>query len=189
MAVQARSLLAGVRALAEGFPAVRMSAEASAAMTVLSPGEYLSLEQRMAELVCTLPVSALCQYARSSTTGPVLRDAVGVHLPGIREAQLHTGTSELGLVLRGEVDDGNAEVLEVAVTAFTAVPPRVLCLDIAELTFVDIAACRALALGSWDFRASGGQVLLVAPVPPVERTLRLLGLGDLPGFQLIGGNP
>ena len=49
------------RALAEGFPAVRMSAGASAALTVLSPGDYLSLEWRMDELARSLPVSALCR--------------------------------------------------------------------------------------------------------------------------------
>ena len=177
------------RALAEGFPAVRMSVGVLGALTILSPGHHLTVEQRLAELVRSLPVSALCQYARSSTRGPALRDAVGVHVPGIREAWFGTGESELGLALRGEVDAGNAEVLEAAVTAFTAVPPCVLCLDLAELTFVDVAACRALAQGSRDLRASGGRVLLVAPPPPVERTLCLLGLDDLPGFQLVGESP
>ena len=173
------------RALAEGFPAVRMSVGALGAVTILSPGHHLTVERRLEELVRSLPVSALCQYARSSTRGPALRDAVGVHVPGIRETWFGTGESELGLVLRGEVDAGNAEVLEAAVTAFTDVPPRVLALDLAELSFVDVAACRALAYGSADFRASGGRVLLVAAPPPVERTLRLLGLSDLPGFRLI----
>ena len=172
-------------ARAEGFPAVRMSAEAAAALTFLSPEDYLSMERGMDELARGLPVSALCQYPRSSTTGTGLRDAVGVHLPGIRERYFATGTGELGLVLRGEVEASSAEVLEAAVTAFTDGPPRVLCLDLAELSFVDVAACRALAHGSSNFRASGGQVLLAAPTFPVERTLRLLGLNDLPGFQLI----
>ncbi|MGR6964056.1 MEDS domain-containing protein [Geodermatophilus sp. URMC 61] len=174
------------RALAEGFPAVRMSVGALAAVTVLSPGHYLTVERRMDELVRSLPVSALCQYARSVTTGPALRGAVGVHVAGVREAYFATGAGELGLVLRGEADAGNAEVLEAAVTAFTDVPPRVLYLDLAELSFIDVAACRALAHGSWGFRACGGQVLLVAPPSPVERTLRLLELSDLPGFRLIG---
>ncbi len=111
-----------------------------------------------------------------------------MHLPGIREAYFATGAGELGLVLRGEVDAGNAEVLEAAVTATTDVPPCMLYLDLAQLSFVDVAACRALVRGSSDFRASGGQVLLVAPTPPVERTLRLLGLSDLQGFHLIGRN-
>ena len=177
------------RALAEGFPAVRMSAGASAALTILSPGDHLSVERGMDELARSLPVSALCQYERSCTTGSRLRDAVGVHVRGIREGYFATGTGELGLVLRGEVDAGNAEVLEAAVTAFTDVPPRVLRLDVAELSFVDVAACRALVRGSRDFRASGGRVLLAAPTPPVERTLRLLGLSDLPGFQVNGGDP
>ncbi len=174
------------RALAEGFSAVRMSVGVLGALTILSPGHHLTVEQRLEELVRSLPVSALCQYARSSTRGPALRDAVGVHVPGIRETWFGTGESELGLVLRGEVDAGNAEVLEAAVTAFTDVPPCVLCLDLAELTFIDVAACRALVQGSRDLRASGGRVLLVAPPPPVERTLCLLGLDDLPGFQLVG---
>ena len=173
------------RALAERFPAVRLSTGDAAAMTMLSSGDYLSVEERIDELVGTRPVSVLCEYVPGAATGPGLRDAVGVHVPGIREARFHTDTGELGLVLRGEVDAGSAEILEAAVTAFTDVPPGVLCLDLAELSFVDVAACRALAHGSGDFRASGGRVLLVAPPPPVERILRLLGLSDLPGFQLI----
>ena len=168
---------------------MRMSVGALAAATVLSSGHYLTVERRMDELVRSLPVSALCQYARSVTTGPALRSAVGVHVAGVREAYFATRAGELGLVLRGEADAGNAEVLEAAVTAFTDVPPCVLSLDLAELTFIDVAACRALALGSRHLRASGGRVLLVAPPPPVERTLCLLGLTDLPGFQLVGEDP
>jgi len=158
-------------------------------MTALSPGDYRSAEDRIDQLIRTLPVSVLCEYVPGSGTCPGLRDAVGVHVRGIREAYLHTSAGDLGLVLRGEVDAGNAEVLEATVAAFTDGPPRVLCLDLAELSFVDVAACRALVRGSLDLRASGGQVLLVAPAPPVERTLRLLGLSDLPGFELIGGDP
>ncbi len=176
-------------ALSEGFPAVRMSVGALGVLTILSSGHHFTVETRVAELVRSLPVSALCQYARDSTTGPALRDAVGVHVPGVRETCFSTGADERGLVLRGEVDAGNAEVLEAAVSAFTDVPPCVLSLDLAELTFVDVAACRALAHGSRNFRADGGEVLLVAPPPPVGRTLGLLGLGDLHGFQLIEGDP
>lgn len=177
------------RALAEGFPAVRMSVGVLGALTILSPGHRLTVERRLEELVRSLPVSALCQYARDSCRGPALRDAVGVHVRGVREASFRTGESELGLVLRGEVDAGNADVLEAAVAAFTDVPPGVLCLDLAELTFVDVAACRALAQGSRDLRAAGGRLLLVAPPPPVRRTLCLLGLSELPGFQLVGERP
>jgi anti-anti-sigma factor len=177
------------RALAEGFPAVRMSADALSASTVLAPGDHLVLERQMDELVRCLPVSALCRYARRATVESVLRDAVGVHVPGIREAYFSTGADDLGLVLRGEVDATNAEVLEAAVTALTDVPPCALCLDLADLVFVDVAGCRALARGTRDFRAGGGEILLVAPPPAVERTLRLLGVSELRGFQLIGGNP
>ena len=50
------------RALAEGFPAVRMSVGALGAVTILSPGHHLTVERRLEELVRSLPVSALCQY-------------------------------------------------------------------------------------------------------------------------------
>ncbi|HEX2073371.1 MAG TPA: MEDS domain-containing protein [Geodermatophilus sp.] len=181
------------RALAEGFPAVRLSAETPAALAVFSPRDYLSVEEGMDRLVRTLPVSAMCQYARNMTTttttatGPQLRDAVGVHVPGIRGTWFSTDASPLGLVLRGEVDAGNADVLDAAVAAFTDVPPGLLCLDLTELSFLDVAACRALARASRNFRESGGHLLLVAPSPPVERIMRLLGLGDLPGFELVVG--
>ena len=47
------------RALDEGFPAVRISAEAAAALTVLSLEEYKDVEQNMDRLCQTRPVSAL----------------------------------------------------------------------------------------------------------------------------------
>jgi hypothetical protein len=50
------------RALAEGFPAVRLSTGDATAMTLLSSGDYLSVDERIDELVCTLPVSVLCEY-------------------------------------------------------------------------------------------------------------------------------
>ena len=56
------------RALAEGFSSVRMSAEARAARTMLSRRAYRGFEARMDQLTRTLPVAAMCQYGRSTTT-------------------------------------------------------------------------------------------------------------------------
>ena len=62
---------------------------------------------------------------------------------------------------------------------------RELSLDLSGVTYLDAGAGRRLNDATRRFRAAGGQVVLVAPQPPVERTLTLLDLGDLPGMQLV----
>ena len=177
------------QALAEGFAAVRLSAAAGAASTVLAPAARREIERRLEELVGTKPVSAMCQYRRATTTGARLWDAVAAHLTGVHESTLGVGGNSDGLVLRGEVDLANAEVFAAVLAAADRVTPRALCLDLAAVTYLDAGAGRRLIDATRRFRAADGQVLLVAPQPPVEHTLRALDLGDLPGMQLVGGDP
>ncbi|MGC1211161.1 MAG: MEDS domain-containing protein [Micromonospora sp.] len=175
------------RALAEGFPAVRMSAEAAAALAVLSPDEYLALERNMDRLCRTRPVSAMCQYARAGSPGIQMRDAVTVHLTAVRESQFRTYPLRDGVAVSGELDLSNADVFADLVRAATGAANDVLWLDLAMLRFVDAAACRALTELTEDFRDSGGRVLLVAAQPGVARTMRLLGMHELAGVTLVGG--
>jgi anti-anti-sigma regulatory factor len=51
-----------------------------------------------------------------------------------------------------------------------------------------VAACRALVTSTQWFRHGGGRVLVVAPQPAVERTLRLLDIDQLPGLEVINGD-
>lgn len=175
------------RALAEGFQAVRMSAEATAALTVLPPEKYLDIERNMDRLCRTRPVSAMCQYARPDSTGTRLRDSITVHITGVRESQLRTHSLGDGLALSGEVDLSNADVFAEVLRAAVRTGSDVLWLDLATLHFVDAAACRQLVEATADFRDSGGRVLLVAAQPGVKRTMRLLGVHELPGVTIVGG--
>jgi anti-anti-sigma factor len=175
------------RALADGFPAVRMSAEATAALTLLSPEAYLAVEQNVDRITRGRPVSALCQYARPATTGPMLRNTVEVHLAGVR-ASLATTPHEHGIALHGEIDIDNADLFGEILRAATGTGNRVLWLDLADVSFIDAAAYHRLEQDTADFREAGGNLLLVAPPPSVERILRLLGIDDLPGIALLGGS-
>jgi anti-anti-sigma factor len=175
------------RALAQGFPAVRMSVEVRAALTVLSPDAHRENERRMHELVQTHPVSVMCQYARATTHGTRLDELVAVHLAGVHQSTLVAGGDGDGLVLRGEIDTANADVFAALLAAADRAASRALSLDLTGVTYLDAGAVRLLNDATRRFRAAGGQVVLVAPQPPVERTLTLLNLGDLPGMQVAGG--
>ena len=177
------------RALAEGFASVRLSSEADAALTILSPDGYHKIEWNLDRMCRTQPVSAMCQYARSKTFGDAPRDAVAIHLTGVRESEFGTFPDEHGLALRGEIDLSNADVLAAAVEVATRPEEQVVCLDLGGLEFLDAAGCRVLVTGSANFRRTGGLMLLVAPQPQVERTMRLLGLDELPGVEIVGAEP
>lgn len=177
------------RALAEGFPGVRVSAGEGAAPVVLPPAAYRESERRMDELIRTKPVSAMCQHARSTTTAAWLGDLVAAHLTGVHESTLATGGSSDGLTLRGEIDTANADVFDAVLAAANHATTRALRLDLADVTYLDAGTGRRLDDATRPLRAAGGQVQLVAPQPQVERTLRCLDLDDLPGMQLVGDEP
>jgi anti-anti-sigma factor len=174
------------RALADGFRSVRMSAEARAALSVLSPADYLGFERRMDLLVRSRPVDAMCQYPQADTTGPWLDETVAVHLGGVRQALFSTGADGQGLAVSGEVDATNREVFTVVLAEACRNTDRVLWLDLAGLSYLDASSCWCLEECTRALRADGGHVLLVAPQPSVERVLRLLGLHELPGLSLMG---
>jgi anti-anti-sigma regulatory factor len=161
------------RALAEGFPAVRMSAEAGTALTVVSAAVR----------------HALCQYAQATTTGQALDDVVAFHLFGVRQESFSTGWDGDGLVIRGEVDPTNTGVFAAALAAAARIAFRVLRLDLTGLDYLDAGSCWRLDDVTRRFRAAGGQVVLVGPPPAVERTMRLLDIDELPGVHLAGGQP
>jgi anti-anti-sigma factor len=189
------------RALAEGFTRVRMTAEASAALGLLTESDYARIERTMDELCRTRPVSAMCQYERSVTSAARLREIVAVHLVGIRESGFRTRSAEDGIAVSGEVDISNADTFAAAVDAAVQAAgspikdaatedatTTIVRLDLGDVCFVDVAACRALVTSTQWFRHGGGRVLVVAPQPAVERTLRMLDIDQLPGLEIINGD-
>jgi anti-anti-sigma regulatory factor len=177
------------RALAEGFTGVRLAGEVGAALTRLSPAAYRDVEHGMNELMRSLPVSALCQYPRPTTTEAALEEAVATHLFAVRQTTFATSPALDGLALRGEIEGDNTDVFEAVLIAASKRRPRVLWLDLAEVTYVDGASCWRLDDVTRSFRAAGGHLLLVAPQPPVELTMRLMEVDELPGVHLVGGAP
>ena len=189
------------RALADGFTRVRMTAEASTALGILTESDYARIERTMDELCRTRPVSAMCQYERSVTSAARLREIVAVHLVGIRESGFRTRSAEHGIAVSGEVDISNADTFAAAVDAAVQAvgspikdaatedaTTTIVRLDLGDVCFVDVAACRALVTSTQWFRHGGGRVLVVAPQSAVERTLRMLDIDQLPGLEIINGD-
>jgi anti-anti-sigma factor len=178
------------RALAEGYRGVRLSGEASAALTVVPEHVYASLERSMDQLCRTHPVSTLCQYDRTTTAGSRLDQATATHGGGIRESRLHTAQADGGLVLAGEVDWFNEMVLlsvlqAAARTAAMSTVSETLRVNMRRVTSLSVGGCRAMAVGTEQFRDRGGRVRLVAPQPIVERVLRLCGLDALMHMEVV----
>ena len=177
------------KALAEGYRAVRMSAEARAARTVLSEHAYAAYERHMGRLCRTLPLSALCQYDREYAAGQRLPGVAEAHVDGIRERQLDISGSDGELTLAGEIDISNEDLLEWALRAATKKASATFWLDLSRVTFLSGGGCRALLVGTRHFRHQGGYVLLVACPASTERILRLLGLDRVTGLELVGADP
>jgi anti-anti-sigma factor len=134
----------------------------------------------------------MCRYASRSTTGELLRDVVAMHVAGVRDPTLTTGEKGSGLVLRGEVDIANVDVLAATLAAAlgAAMSSRrdVVWLDLAGVGFLGVSACRTIAEESAAFRDGGGRVRLAGSPPGVQRVLTLVGLPAMPGLELVGSS-
>lgn len=175
-------------ALAGGFRGVRISAEDETALTVLSTSALAHGERGLDQLCGIRPVAALCQYARCRTGGAWLREIVAAHAR-VRQAQLCSDEHERGTVLTGQIDVANADMFAAALHAVTSNDDAVVWLDLGGVDFLDAAACGVLAAVTQNFRDDNGHLLLVAPQPPVERTLRLLDIDQLAGVEIVGSEP
>jgi anti-anti-sigma factor len=166
------------QALAQGFPAVRVSAESGDALRA-DAGAFAGFEAGIQQLVRAHRVSALCQYDVGATTGQALEEIAGSHLDGVRETQFQSSEHDRGLVLAGEIDFTNDEILGATLRAATAAASGVFRLDISGVTFISSGGLRAVASSTQKFRDDGGNLVLVGPQPRVERTIRLLGVDQL----------
>ena len=174
------------QALAEGFRRVRIAARERAAAMYLSR-RALAQRERALELLCqTRPISALCQYEQASAAGDRLAELVGSHR-NIRQFQLSSHCANGGMALAGEVDISNDKLLEHALAAAASRVSGTLRLDISQVGFLGAAGCRALDVGTRQFRDGGGHVFLLAPVPSVEQILRIAGMDQLKHMEVVRG--
>jgi anti-anti-sigma factor len=174
-------------ALADGFPSVRLAAESSAVLDTMSAASYRTVEQAMAELCRTGRVSALCQYARNRTSGPLLAGAIESHADGLHQRLLRAHETRDGIAVAGEVDVSNADVFEELVGAATraAGPGGDACVDLAQLRFLDASGAGAALRASASFRDAGGRLRLVRASPFIARVLSLLQVDEAPGVVVV----
>jgi anti-anti-sigma factor len=96
-------------------------------------------------------------------------------VPGMAKAD--TARRRPVLRLHGELDASNEDVLIAALAAVLAAGPRVLIVDMTELSYID---CRCLSILARSRRPDGGRVRveLRGVRPLVRRLLALTGLDE-----------
>jgi anti-anti-sigma regulatory factor len=163
------------RARAEGYSGLSVTGEVPDAICELPGGEQLgAYEARLASDVVAPSYSVLCQYDHGRFGSGVLSDVVEAHeveaspeLAAIgRDGELAAARDRDrdALRLAGELDFGCAQTVSEVLDAHFRGPLR---LDLADLSYVDVAGMRAL-------RGRKGQRLIISPASDAVR--RLLGL-------------
>lgn len=170
-------------ALDQGYPSVRWSGEASTAWTLMPRERHADIEDATEQLCRSLPVSVMCQYAVPRSMED-LRRVSNAHGAGIRERLLHASLFPGGLVVAGEVDRSNHDIVVSLLSTATANGHDELVLDLSELEFLDVGAARSLVSGTARYRERGGFVRLEVSGPPVDSVIRMLGVDRAPGVLL-----
>jgi anti-anti-sigma factor len=174
------------RALAEGYRGLRLSAQASSTVAVMPQAAHSDVERAFDRLCRTQPVSALCQYEQSGMPRDRLADVAASHLSGgIRQRALTIAQHVGYLVLAGEIDVSNHDILTCALRAAAGQASQTLRLNVSQVEFLGAAGCRALDDGTFRFRRLGGRVLLIEPKPWVERILRVARVDRLERVELV----
>ena len=174
------------RALAEGYRGLRLSARASSTVTVMPQAAHGDVERAFDRLCRTRPVSALCQYEQRGMPGDRLREVAASHLSGgIRQHALSVAQHVGLLVLAGEIDVSNHDILMWALRVAAEQASQTLRLDVSQVEFLGAAGCRALDDGTFRFRRRGGRVLLIEPKPWVERILRVARVDQIERIELV----
>jgi anti-anti-sigma factor len=175
--------------LAAGYPTVRLGGDASTSWTVMSPAAHADAERAADELCQAMPASILCQYATTLPASLVER-ACSMHAGGVRETMVQILPIQDGVALLGEVDMSNVTTLRSALIAGCARAPdqnTSFVVDLAGLTFLDVAGARTLATATAALRERGVTVRLRAAAPLVDRLLRQLGMTRVDRIVLESG--
>ena len=174
------------RALTEGYHGLGILIWADAVITATSRDTHAAIETVLAGLCRDHPVSVLCLYDRARG-GDHLDLAITHHPDGLHDQHLTLrrtlrGTADT-LLVDGEIDMTNLDVLAGALRALTLSPSSTLRIDLRGVTFLAAAAGRTLDRDTAHHRDRGGRVEIHA-TRHITRILQLLGMHTLPGIHL-----
>ncbi|TYP90350.1 MEDS domain-containing protein [Blastococcus xanthinilyticus] len=168
-------------ALADGYTGLRVLAEVSPlAADPAHQAELARWEHAADAYVASGPgMTAMCAY-RDDVPPAALADCTAVHplvhAPGA-EPPFRVFHDAAGLAVAGEVDVLGAERLARALTA-SPVPGGACALDLSQLTFADVAACRAIAAWAAALTGDGVRVELWNAPALLRRMWHLLALDE-----------
>jgi anti-anti-sigma factor len=82
------------------------------------------------------------------------------------------------IILQGRLDIAGAAKIDLQFSAVAGSRNGVI-VDMSEVTFLASIGIRTLVLGSKAIRRRGGNLVLLSPLPDVEKVLELTGVTDL----------
>jgi anti-anti-sigma factor len=164
-------------AVAGGASGLRIAAEISGLVRG-APETQRGLhtyEREVCDLFHGPELTALCLYDAAlgrSLIGPItllhpVRRRVGEQLA------VHLRSLGQGLALQGELDLVDAEDVLAALSGIAETTDSDMDLDLSELSFLDVAGARTLAVAASEFRKHGHQLRPVSARPAVRRCLDL----------------
>jgi ABC-type transporter Mla MlaB component len=175
------------RARADGYPGLSVTGEVPVAICELPGGEQLAgYESRIATRPDPACYSVLCQYDHGRFSPGVLSEVIAAHevdaspelAPIGRDGELAAARDRDhdALRLAGELDFGSAQTVSEVLDAHFRGP---LHLDLADLSYVDVAGMRAL-------RGRNGDRLTIDPSSDaVRRLVALLAWDTDPSVELV----
>ena len=179
------------RALAAGYPGLRISADMVWALRPVSGLErLLTFEVQFGELLATRRALAVCQYDREGFDAVSLAGAASVHSRGIAAVTYHSDAVlricrqhiPPGVRIAGELDYRAVDALTRALGEAVRLD-RAVFLNLSQLRFIDVAAAGVMlqtALG-----LTGGRLMTVVCRSAVGKVLRALGGDGLPSLKLV----
>ena len=169
------------RALTDGYTGLRVFADVTALAD--APGtrpELMRWEHLADDLIAHGPgMSAMCAY-RDDVPAATLGDLGGVHPvvhAPVGAVPFQVFFDDDGLALAGDVDTLSAERLG-RILATSPTSGSTVALDLSDLRFADVAACRVLAGWARTLAARGVALELVDAPPLLERMWHLLALDE-----------
>lgn len=184
-------------ALVQGYAGVRVTGEETFSLRGWPGTErFAEFERKIDEIFRTSQVSAMaiCQYDRRWFDGPRLSRLESYHVGKVRANDyFDNGTLRIsptftppGLALSGAIDESTYPGLKDALRSVGARTGH-LCLDLAGLTFCDMAGLRALIGAGQSVTGMDRQVILRDMPEYMALMMRIAGWDELPGVYVEEG--